>query len=182
MTEKQQAECTIESDGTGVFVVFEGVRIAKRGEARHATGRDVGVLGTLLRSGRRHFRARPSGRDPQGRLNRSGPVPPLRQPHVGSPFFFRRFAAMPARKIRIGCLLAGVFVLSILDYGDAALARPAHQVSREGKSQSQSKSEKVEGVRPRASGRGTDAATSDDPHHSSRVQVEPAAIIVRCDY
>ena len=32
MTEKQQAECTIESDGTGVFVVFEGVRIAKRGE------------------------------------------------------------------------------------------------------------------------------------------------------
>ena len=42
---------------------------------------------------------------------------------------------MPARKIRIGCLLAGVFVLSILDYGDAALARPAHQVSREGKIQ-----------------------------------------------
>ena len=33
MTEKQQAECTIESDGTGVFVVFEGVRIAKRGES-----------------------------------------------------------------------------------------------------------------------------------------------------
>ena len=32
MTEKQQAECTIEADGTGVFVVFEGVRIAKRGE------------------------------------------------------------------------------------------------------------------------------------------------------
>ena len=62
---------------------------------------------------------------------------------------------MPARKIRIGCLLAGVFVLSILDYGDAALARPAHQVSREGKSQSQSRSEKVEGVRPS----GTDAAT-----------------------
>jgi hypothetical protein len=44
MTEKQQAECTIESDGTGVFVVFEGVRIAKRGEARHATGGNVGVL------------------------------------------------------------------------------------------------------------------------------------------
>ena len=33
MTEKQQAECTIEFDGTGVFVVFEGVRIAKRGES-----------------------------------------------------------------------------------------------------------------------------------------------------
>ena len=32
ITEKQQAECTIEFDGTGVFVVFEGVRIAKRGE------------------------------------------------------------------------------------------------------------------------------------------------------
>jgi hypothetical protein len=35
MTEKHQAECTIESDATGVFVVFvvfEGVRIAKRGE------------------------------------------------------------------------------------------------------------------------------------------------------
>ena len=32
---------------------------------------------------------------------------------------------MPARRTRIGCLLAGVFVLSILDYGDAALARPA---------------------------------------------------------
>ena len=32
MTEKQQAKCTIESDATGVFVVFEGVRIAKRGE------------------------------------------------------------------------------------------------------------------------------------------------------
>ena len=40
----------------------------------------MGVLGTLLRSGRRHFRARPSGRDPQGRLNRSAPVPPRRQP------------------------------------------------------------------------------------------------------
>ena len=84
---------------------------------------------------------------------------------------------MPARKIRIGCLLAGVFVLSILDYGDAALARPAHQVSREGKSQSQSKSEKVEGVRPRASGRGTDAATSSQtpPHLDSKQNpVEPA--------
>jgi len=33
VTEKQQAECTIESDVTGVFVVFEGVRIAKRGES-----------------------------------------------------------------------------------------------------------------------------------------------------
>jgi hypothetical protein len=32
MTQKQQAECTIESDGSGVFVVFEGVRIAGRGE------------------------------------------------------------------------------------------------------------------------------------------------------
>ena len=32
MTEKQQAEYTIESDATGVFVVFRGVRIAKRGE------------------------------------------------------------------------------------------------------------------------------------------------------
>ena len=33
-------------------------------------------------------------------------------------------AAMPARRTRIGCLLAGVFVLSILDYGDAALPGP----------------------------------------------------------
>ena len=88
---------------------------------------------------------------------------------------------MPARKIRIGCLLAGVFVLSILDYGDAALARPAHQVSREGKSQSQSKSEKVEGVRARASGRGTDAATSSQtlPHLDSKQNpVEPAPALV----
>ena len=61
---------------------------------------------------------------------------------------------MPARRTRIGCLLAGVFVLSIPDYGDTALARPAHQVSREGKNQSQIKSEKVDGVRPRASVRG----------------------------
>ena len=30
--EKQQAEYTIESDAPGIFVVFEGVRIAKRGE------------------------------------------------------------------------------------------------------------------------------------------------------
>ena len=67
---------------------------------------------------------------------------------------------MPARRTKIDCLLASVFVLSILAYGDAALARPAHQVIREGKSQSQSKSEKVEGARPRASVRGTDAATS----------------------
>ena len=88
---------------------------------------------------------------------------------------------MSARKIRIGCLLAGVFVLFILGYGDAALARPAHQVSREGKSQSQSKSEKVEGVRPRASGRGTDAATSSQtlPHLDSKQNpVEPAPALV----
>jgi hypothetical protein len=40
MTEKQQAEYTIESDVTGVFVVSEGVRIAKRGDpARHKAGR-----------------------------------------------------------------------------------------------------------------------------------------------
>ena len=32
MTEKQQAECTIEADGTGVCVVFEGVRIALHGK------------------------------------------------------------------------------------------------------------------------------------------------------
>ena len=86
---------------------------------------------------------------------------------------------MPARKIRIGCLLAGVFVLSILDYGDASLARSAHQVSREGKSQSQSKSEKVEGVRPRASGRGTDAPTSSQtpPHLDSKQNpIEPAPV------
>ena len=36
---------------------------------------------------------------------------------------------MPARRTRIGCLLAGVFVLSILDYTDTALARLA-QASR----------------------------------------------------
>jgi hypothetical protein len=72
-------------------------------------------------------------------------------------------------------------VLFILDYGDAALARPAHQVSREGKSQSQSKSEKVEGVRPRASGRGTDAATSSQtlPHLDSKQNpVEPGPTLV----
>ena len=84
---------------------------------------------------------------------------------------------MPARRTRIGCLLAGVFMLSILDYTDTALARPAHQVSREGKSQSHSKSEKVEGVRPRASVRGTDAATSSQtpPHLDSKQNpIEPA--------
>ena len=88
---------------------------------------------------------------------------------------------MPARRTRIGYLLAGVFVLSILDYRDTALARPAHQVSREGKSQSQSKSEKVEGARPRASGRGTDAATSSQtpPHLDSKQNpVEPAPALV----
>jgi hypothetical protein len=88
---------------------------------------------------------------------------------------------MHTRRTRIGCLLAGVFVLSLLDYGDAVLARPAHQVSREGKSQSQSKSEKVEGVRARASGRGTDAATSSQtlPHLDSKQNpVEPAPALV----
>ena len=88
---------------------------------------------------------------------------------------------MPARRTRIGCLLVGVFVLSILDFRDTALARPAHQVSREGKSQSQSKSEKVEGARPRASGRGTDAATSSQtpPHLDSKQNpVEPAPALV----
>ena len=39
---------------------------------------------------------------------------------------------MHTRRTRIGCLLAGVFVLSILDYRDTALARPAHQVSPRG--------------------------------------------------
>ena len=88
---------------------------------------------------------------------------------------------MPARRTRIGCLLAGVFVLSIPDYGDTALARPAHQVSREGKNQSQSKSEKVDGVRPRASVRGTDAATSSQTasHLDSKQNpVEPAPALV----
>ena len=88
---------------------------------------------------------------------------------------------MHTRRTRIGCLLAGVFVLSILEYRDTALARPAHQVSREGKSQSQSKSEKVEGARPRASGRGTDAATSSQtpPHLDSKQNpVEPGPALV----
>ena len=88
---------------------------------------------------------------------------------------------MPGRRTKIGCLLTGVFVLSILAYGDAALARPAHQVVREGTSQSQSKSEKVEGVRLRASGRGTDAATSSQtpPHLDSKQNpVEPAPALV----
>jgi hypothetical protein len=88
---------------------------------------------------------------------------------------------MPARRTRIGCLLAGVFVLSILDYRVTALARPAHQVVREGTSQSQRKSEKVEGARPRASVRGTDAATSSQtpPHFDSKQNpVEPAPALV----
>jgi hypothetical protein len=86
---------------------------------------------------------------------------------------------MPARRTKIGCSLAGVLVLSILDYGDAALARPAHQVVREGKSQSQSKSQKVEGARPTAPGRGTDAATSSQtpPHLDSKQNpIEPAPV------
>jgi hypothetical protein len=84
---------------------------------------------------------------------------------------------MPAGRTRIGCLLAGVFVLSILDYRVTALARPAHQVVREGTS----KSEKVEGARPRASVRGTDAATSSQtpPHLDSKQNpVEPAPALV----
>jgi hypothetical protein len=84
---------------------------------------------------------------------------------------------MPARRTRIGCLLAGVFVLSILDYRVTALARPAHQVVREGTS----KSEKVEGARPRASVRGTDAATSSQtpPHFDSKQNpVESAPALV----
>ena len=88
---------------------------------------------------------------------------------------------MPARMTRIGCLLVGVFVLSILDFRVTALARPAHQVIREGTSQSQSKSEKVEGARPRASVRGTDAATSSQtpPHFDSKQNpVEPAPALV----
>jgi hypothetical protein len=88
---------------------------------------------------------------------------------------------MPGRRTKIGCLLTGVFVLSILAYGDAALARPAHQVVREGKSQSQSKSEKVEGARSRASVRGTDAATSSQtpPHLDSKQNpVEPAPALM----
>ena len=32
MTEKQQPECTIESNGLSLLVVFDGFRIAKRGE------------------------------------------------------------------------------------------------------------------------------------------------------
>jgi hypothetical protein len=34
MTEKQQAVCAIESDGTGVFVVFEGVSEASPARRR----------------------------------------------------------------------------------------------------------------------------------------------------
>lgn len=33
MTKKQQVECTIESNDSGIFVVLDGVRIARRGEA-----------------------------------------------------------------------------------------------------------------------------------------------------
>jgi hypothetical protein len=47
MTQKQQADRTIESDGTGVFVVFEGVRIAKEASPARPC-RNVGVIGTLL--------------------------------------------------------------------------------------------------------------------------------------
>ena len=32
MPKKQQPECTIEFEGLSLFVVFDGVRIAKRGE------------------------------------------------------------------------------------------------------------------------------------------------------
>jgi hypothetical protein len=53
---------------------------------------------------------------------------------------------MPIRRIRIGGLLASAFVLSFLcpNFTDEALAGAVHQLVREGKSQSQSKLEKVE--------------------------------------
>jgi hypothetical protein len=96
---------------------------------------------------------------------------------VGSLFFGVCYDAR--KKDYNWCLLAVVFVLSILDYGDAARARPAHQVSRDGKNQSQSKSEKSEGPRPRAAVRGTGAATSSTPHLDSKPNpIEPASAIV----
>jgi len=105
----------------------------------------------------------------------------LETPAYAGASFFGGSPRCPQEGLELACLLVGVFVLSILDFRDTALARPAHQVSREGKSQSQSKSEKVEGARPRASGRGTDAATSSQtpPHLDSKQNpVEPAPALV----
>ena len=64
---------TPEIEGSGIDPTPGSGRSDRQaGRAWHAT-RHVGVFATLLRSGRRHLRARPSGRDPQGRLKRSGP-------------------------------------------------------------------------------------------------------------
>ena len=77
---------------------------------------------------------------------------------------------MRARKIRIGCLLASVFVLSFLHphFTDEALARPAHQLIHDGKSQSEGKPNKGEVARSRAAGRGTEEATSKSGPAASR--------------
>ena len=55
MTEKQQAECTTESDGTGVFVVFEGVRIAKRGESGTPQAGTWAIYTQVLRLAANHW-------------------------------------------------------------------------------------------------------------------------------
>ena len=77
---------------------------------------------------------------------------------------------MRARKIRIGCLLASVFVLSVLHphFTDEALARPVHQLIHDGKSQPEGKPNKGEVARSRAAGRGTEEATSKSGPAASR--------------
>jgi hypothetical protein len=90
---------------------------------------------------------------------------------------------MPIRKIRIGCLLASVFVLSFLrpNFTDEALARPVHQLIRDGKNQSQSKSERVEGSRQRALGRGSGSAPpSQALQHldAKQIPVDPTPALV----
>ena len=90
---------------------------------------------------------------------------------------------MRARRIRIGCFLASVFVLSFLDphFTDEALARPVHQLIHDGKSQSGGKPNKGEVARSRAAGRGTEEATSSraPPHLDSKgIAVEPTPALV----
>lgn len=86
---------------------------------------------------------------------------------------------MPIRRIRIGGLLASVFVLSFLrpNFTDEALAGAVHQLVREGKSQSQSKLEKVEDQDRR---RGVEGPARQPVQHpdAKQIRVEPAQALV----
>ena len=67
MPKKQQPECTIESEGLSLFVVFDGVRIAKRGEPGTPQAGRGCPWSRATRCPAAPLSKTP-GRDPQGRL------------------------------------------------------------------------------------------------------------------